>query len=461
MKHLLKEENSLIRLRSLAILIVNGLNIGWVAAIGVTSVYYHMTDYSHIWVALFFVLFSVLCGWHAPQSVNSRHIAAITNLLLVSIQVYVAGLGSFQIDYHMYYFSMLAIFILFLDWQVVMVSAVATAAYHLAINYFLPSVVFPGGSDLNRVLLHASAVVLECGVLIFLAYFIEKVLTRMSEASAKVSTSIDNMDVRLVLDSQGHDESAVLSRQLNIFFQKTAGVLRNVTASLTRVSDTSRQMRGIMQNLSTMSSSQRQGIEELHTAIDASTESINEINQLAKGASAQTQAMAQVSDKAKAKMAEVSVSAAKISEVTDVVLSISEQINLLSLNASIEAARAGDAGRGFAVVAGEVKKLAEDTNKSIVQIQAVVNALYSNIGDTEKSVGEIFGTAEGVLASIEQVSTSVEQQSAAIEEISATAGSFMQQIQDMDTNIQESDVASSVLDEERAKLEEEVAVFKV
>ncbi len=77
-------------------------------------------------------------------------------------------------------------------------------------------------------------------------------------------------------------------------------------------------------------------------------------------------------------------SALKIKEATSLISSIAEETNLLSLNASIEAARAGDAGRGFAVVASQIQKLAEQSNDSARQIDEIIRAL---IEDSQKAVG--------------------------------------------------------------------------
>ncbi|TGY96069.1 methyl-accepting chemotaxis protein [Petralouisia muris] len=76
-------------------------------------------------------------------------------------------------------------------------------------------------------------------------------------------------------------------------------------------------------------------------------------------------------------------SALKIKEATTLISSIADETNLLSLNASIEAARAGDAGKGFAVVASEIQKLAEQSNKSAQQIDSII---YTLMEDSRKAV---------------------------------------------------------------------------
>ncbi len=83
-----------------------------------------------------------------------------------------------------------------------------------------------------------------------------------------------------------------------------------------------------------------------------------------------------------------------ITTMIDTIKDITDKTNLLSLNAAVEASRAGEAGRGFAVVAEEVRKLAEMTAKATVQIESMVNNINQNVADTLQSMDRVNSTVD-------------------------------------------------------------------
>jgi methyl-accepting chemotaxis protein len=118
-------------------------------------------------------------------------------------------------------------------------------------------------------------------------------------------------------------------------------------------------------------------------------------------------------------MTSLSGSALKIGEVVKLITDIAEQTNLLALNATIEAARAGEAGKGFAVVASEVKALATQTAKATEEISTQIASIQE---ETDRAVREIADVGR-MVQGVEEVSTAIaaamEQQTAATQDISS------------------------------------------
>jgi methyl-accepting chemotaxis protein len=118
-----------------------------------------------------------------------------------------------------------------------------------------------------------------------------------------------------------------------------------------------------------------------------------------------------------ARITALSEAATRVGNVVKLITDIAEQTNLLALNATIEAARAGEAGKGFAVVASEVKNLANQTAKATEEISAQIAGIQTATQDSVSAISGI-GTTIGEISGIASaIAAAVEEQSAATQEI--------------------------------------------
>ncbi len=131
----------------------------------------------------------------------------------------------------------------------------------------------------------------------------------------------------------------------------------------------------------------------------------------------------------------LTVSSDKVSQAMEMISEISGQINLLALNATIESARAGEAGKGFAVVANEVKNLAGQTDKSVVEIKGVVEEMRTASKAIIGALNEIKNSVGSISEATSSVSSAVEEQSATTNEIARSMQTAADGTQTISSNL--------------------------
>jgi methyl-accepting chemotaxis protein len=227
----------------------------------------------------------------------------------------------------------------------------------------------------------------------------------------------------------------------------SASQLESSATTLTRTVDAAQELSGRVASASEEASTNVQSVaaatEELSASVIEIGRQVQESSRIAAAAVSQAEAT-------DARIAKLSRAAQEIGDVVKLITAIAEQTNLLALNATIEAARAGEAGRGFAVVASEVKSLASQTAKAtdeisshIAGMQEATQESVSAIKEIGETIGQISKIAGNIAAAIEQQSTATTEIARNVQNAASGTAEIAENISEVNRGASETGTASS------------------
>ncbi|WP_420902842.1 methyl-accepting chemotaxis protein [Pseudomonas mediterranea] len=345
------------------------------------------------------------------------------------------------------------------------------------------------------------AVVFIIALLSMLIRLLIQPLHVMTRAMEDIADGEGDLTKRLTIQNQ--DEFGILGTAFNRFVERIHGSIREVSSATEHVNEVA--LRVVSASNSSMVNSDEQSsrtnsvaaaINQLGAAAQEIARNAAQASHQASDARGLAEDGQQVVDRSIAAMNRLSdllstsssnieslnSKTVNIGQILEVITSISQQTNLLALNAAIEAARAGEAGRGFAVVADEVRNLAHRTQESAQQVQTMIEELQvgarasvttmndsqrhsqesveiaNQAGERLNSVTQRIGEIDGMNQS---VATATEEQTAVVESINVDITEINTLNQEGVENLQSTLRACSDLERQAARLKQLVGSFRI
>jgi methyl-accepting chemotaxis protein len=316
---------------------------------------------------------------------------------------------------------------------------------------------------------------LSCALILLVYYTLEQNVVRPLNEAMSVLDHVARGDLTVQIRHESTNEIGKLFDSMKEMKRSLAGIVHSVYGGTDTIATGVHQMASGNTDLSQRTEEQAAALQETASSMEQLTSTVRQNADNAKQATQLVMSTAAITEQGNRAAQEVVLTmrglsdlSGKIADITNVIEGIAFQTNILSLNAAVEAARAGDEGRGFAVVASEVRSLAQRSASAAKEIKeritdslSRVEAGAEQVGKASQVMGEILTSVNRVSDLMGEIAAASEEQSEGIEQVNRAITQMDQVTQQNAALVEQASAAALALEEQTVALKGAVSVFRV
>jgi methyl-accepting chemotaxis protein len=429
---------------------------------------------SVLWVGLPTVAVASALAYRRAGALVTRLFLAASLMTFAALQIHQEhGLT----ELHFGIFVLMSFLLAYRDWRPILCAACVIAVHHFTFNYLqlagLNAYCFTEPAW-STALLHAAYVVVQAGLLIFIARHM-RADAQTGRELAVLGENLSRQEGQFDLRLPPMKLEGTSSRTFKDTLSAIHDAMREITTTIDQMAASSDNIAAENHILSQEFVTQAETLNATNTAmgqiaqrVRQSAEHAASANGLARQTSTAAQQSEQVVSEVVDKMNEIDQAVHRMGDMIAMIESIAFQTNLLALNASVEAARAGSHGRGFSAVAEEVRTLAHRSASAAREIKDLIGDSLQRVelGSTlairaGAAMRHVVGHVEDVAKLIEHISTSSDAQSHDVDRFSHGMGKMDAMLERDVQHVKGVASASAGLREKARTLREAMSIFLV